>query len=163
MKKQITMSLIIILLYLLISSLTVMAQVRPDFSGTWKLNKDNSDFGKVGRPDSLTEGFAVLVITHNEPSFHWAIIANDEIKGGVSFTTDGKKTISHAGNIERTDEARWEGTTLLHSTKVRGENGKLLSHQERLMLSEDGKTLTILRHLSTEIFEVDVKLVYERQ
>jgi len=74
MKKQITLSLVIILLNPLISFPAVMAQARPDFTGTWKLNKYKSDFGKVTIPDSLTGGFVVVKITHKEPSFHRANI-----------------------------------------------------------------------------------------
>jgi hypothetical protein len=64
-----------------------VAADKPDFSGTWKLNFDKSDFGFLGAPTANT-----LKIVHHEPE----VKLDDEQTGGMSpyhvivrFTTDG--------------------------------------------------------------------------
>ena len=42
---------------------SMIAQSKPNFSGTWKLNLAKSDFGPLPAPDSRTD-----VIDHNDPT-----------------------------------------------------------------------------------------------
>src|SRR5262245_6610142 len=64
-------------------------QTKPDFSGTWKLNREKSKFAGGG-PDNL-----LIKIDHKEPSFveDWKMSTPDgERSFQAKYTTDGKET-----------------------------------------------------------------------
>jgi hypothetical protein len=59
-------------------------------------------------------------------------------------------------------EFLWEGDTLLMETKgAFGDNAYTM--KDKWSLSEDRKVLTILRHFSSGMGELDQKLVFEKQ
>ena len=72
---------------------SLLAQQKPDYSGTWKLNVAKSDFGPLPGPDSRTD-----VITHKEPSISNSVTAETaqgKQQYTVNYTTDGKEAVKH--------------------------------------------------------------------
>jgi hypothetical protein len=133
----------------------------PDLSGNWKLNGSKSDFGQFPAPSGLTQK-----ITHAEPKLKVeGKMSSDmgDVEFTANYTTDGKESTNQGfGGSEAKSTARWDGETLLMETKgAFGDNAYTM--KDKLSLSEGGKVLTILRHFSSGMGELDQKLVFEKQ
>src|SRR5690349_11710061 len=70
-----------------------LAQVKPNFSGTWNLDVAHSDFGPSPAPESMT-----LTIVHKDPSLKVSSTQKSgdmgEVKNERNITTDGKDNIN---------------------------------------------------------------------
>jgi hypothetical protein len=131
----------------------LVAQTKPNFTGTWKLNVQKSDFGPGPTPP---EGWAVKM-DHRELEI-WTIPADDPAKKHVIYT-DGRASQAESeefGHITIT--AAWDKSALVVTSKY-GE----IKQTDRWVLSADGKTWTSSRHLETPGGEGDLKHVYEKQ
>jgi hypothetical protein len=110
------------------------AQTKPDFSGTWKMNREKSKFAGGG-PDSL-----LIKIDHKEPAFveNWTVSTPDgERSFQAKYTTDGKETEQEVMGRTAKTSAKWEGDALVIEFKSEGGFFK-----RKLTLSADGKTIT---------------------
>ena len=137
-----------------------VAQTKPNFSGTWKLNVSKSDFGVLPGPESRTD-----IIDHNEP----AIKINTSQEGSqgkmaatVNYTTDGKEVTNTIGPREIKSTAAWEGSNLVVNSKLMF-NDSEVTIKNVWTLSDDGKTLTENAHLASAMGETDQKFVFEKQ
>jgi len=102
---------------------------KPDLSGQWKLDKENST-----RPDVVNE-----TIDHQEPR---VVITSTSANGNeftIRLTTDGKDNLNIIGGREMTAQTRWDGDKLV--TLVRDPQG--MQFTEVRSLSEDGRVQTI--------------------
>ena len=85
--------------------ITAVAQQKPDFSGTWKLNVAKSEFGALPGPKSRVD-----VITHKDPSLSVNVTqegADGRLQYAANYTTDGKtRTVSihYASAMGETDQ-----------------------------------------------------------
>jgi hypothetical protein len=143
----------------LLSSVAV-AQQKPDFSGTWKLNVAKSDFGALPGPDSRTD-----VITHKEPSLTDEVTsegAQGKQQYTVKYTTDGKEATNQIGGREVKSALKWEASTLLIDSKLLY-NETEVNAQFKWSLSADGKTLTINAHYTSSLGETDQKIIMEKE
>jgi hypothetical protein len=134
------------------------AQQKPNFSGSWAINQVKSNFGAVPTPDTFTRK-----IVHAEPS-----IAIDEEQAspiGVQqtsrkMTTDGKESTFNVSGADVKATAKWEGSTLVVVTNVEAIG---ITYNDRMSLSEDGKTLTSVVRLDTPQGAVDITVVFDKQ
>ncbi len=141
-------------------SCTIIAQAKPDFSGRWKMNASQSDFGAIAPPTSL-----VLQIAHNDPDLKVITTQAGEMgdfKIEFSYTTDGRECVNRVGEIERKSTVRWEGDRLIIESRM-DLGGNAVTVIETWNLSEDGKTLTSTRLLKGPEGETNVKTVLEKQ
>lgn len=140
--------------------MSCLAQQKPDFSGTWKLNVTKSDFGPLPGPESRTD-----VITHKEPSISNSVTAETaqgKQQYTVSYTTDGKEAVNTMGPRETKSTLKWDGSNLKVSSKFLYNNSPVTG-EATWSLSADGKTLTINGHFSSAMGEADQTLVFEKQ
>jgi hypothetical protein len=133
----------------------------PDLSGNWKLNGSKSDFGQFPAPSSLTQK-----VTHAEPKItvdSKMSTDNGDMQFTANYTTDGKETTNQGfGGAEMKSTANWDGETLVVETKgTFGDNA--FTMKDKWTLADGGKTLTVLRHMSSGMGELDQKLVFEKQ
>lgn len=133
----------------------------PDLSGTWKLNTSKSEFGQFPAPSSMT-----MKVTHADPKLAFEIkMASD--MGDMDFTTncttDGKECKNQGfGGSETTSVVQWDGDTLVVQTKGSfGDND--FTMKDKWTLSDGGKVLTIVRHWSSGMGEIDQKMIMEKQ
>lgn len=131
--------------------------VKPNFSGTWKLDIAKSDFGILPPDNSRT-----YVIDHSDPVLKIAVSA-DTAQGKqdftLSFTTDGKEVTNNAGGLELKSILTWESSTLVDNTKLKYQDQDV-AIKEIWLLSDDGKTLTQNAHYTSTMGEMDTKFVY---
>ena len=88
---------------------------------------------------------------------------------GSSLTTEHTYTIGGKEEIKKTDDGiihavsvKWEGTTLVF-LRTEQEGANTTSTREVWSLSENGKTLTATRHITSWRGTKDEETVYERQ
>lgn len=136
------------------------AQSKPNFSGTWKLNLDKSDFGVLPPSSGRTD-----VVDHQDPNIK--VNVSDAAAQGqqdytLILTTDGQEATNHPGGLDMKSTANWEGSNLVVNTKLQFQ-GNDVGIKTTWTLSDDGKTLTESAHLTSPMGETDQKLVFEKQ
>lgn len=147
----------------LFAATSLFGQSKPDFSGNWKLNKSKSDLGPMA--DRVPEDFTVK-IDHKEPELK---ISQPGMGGRVqesTVSTDGKPTESTGqgpmGEIKTKAVSKWDGPILVMDVN-REFGGNSMTQNDKWTLSEDGKTLTIVRKISGPMGELEMKQVLDKQ
>ncbi len=136
------------------------AQAKPDFSGTWKLNVEKSDFGPLPAPTSRMD-----VIQHADPSLKDSVTA-EAAQGkqnyAATYTTDGKEVTNKMGPREMKSIVTWDAATLVMNSKTNF-NDNEVTIKSVWSLSADGKTLTQNIHFISPMGEADQKQIFEKQ
>ena len=153
-----------ILLAGLLCALAGAAGVRPDFSGTWKLNNDKST--KDATPDRVyiceihQKGNIVTVSTKATP-----VPAIAPIDG--TFTANNKLVVDKSFPHYHYTQTNWEGATFIIQIvdkESRKDTAKVLGvSRESWVLSADGKTLTKFRRNAANGKTVDQKYMFDKQ
>jgi hypothetical protein len=124
------------------------AQVKPDFSGEWLLNRQAST---LPPPVSNVES-GVVRIEHREPSFGFHrsyVIAGAPRDGGYTIRTDGSEgTESGPQGATTTSTLRWDGPALVLDMRITGPGFEatnvvryeLLDGGKRLRATEQGRS-----------------------
>jgi hypothetical protein len=152
-----------LLLVGLAAALTLAAQ-KVDFSGTWEIVKDKSDFGRMPPPDKMTR-----TIAHQNPELKMTTVVVGqfgEFKSEYVYRTDGKETKNKSRMGESTSTAKLEGRKLIVASKLEGNfqgNAFTATSDEVWELSEDGKTLTATMTSKSERGEFTQKAVFAKQ
>jgi len=133
---------------------------KPNFSGTWKVNIEKSTFDPSPTPKSLT-----YKIEHAEPSLKLTSTRVDDAAEDsvvLKLTTDGQENTNVVRGNEVKSKITWEGGVLVivSVSTIEGANYEL---KDQWNLSEDGKTITWLRHYSSTQGEADAKYILEKQ
>jgi len=140
--------------------ITALAQQKPDFSGTWKLNVAKSEFGALPGPESRVD-----VITHKDPSLSVNVtqqVAEGNQQYTANYTTDGKEAVNKIGPREVKSTMKWSGNNLAMTSKL-VYNDVEVTGQLTWSLSDDGKTRTVIIHYASAMGETDQKLIFEKQ
>lgn len=136
------------------------ALAAPNFTGSWKLNNTKSEFGQMPPPNSMTQ-----TVTHEEPKIKVAVKQSSDMGDfdyEREYTTDGQESTAEVRGNQVKSTVKWDGAILVVTTKGKfGDND--FTMVDRWSLSEDGKTLTVNRHFSSEMGEMDNKLVLDKQ
>ena len=133
---------------------------KPDFSGSWTLNADKSDFGMMPKPEKATRK-----IEHKDPELKYTSVQttpNGERTNEVTYKLDGTESINKLGNTEVKSVAKWDGKNVVVDSK-RDFQGTEITSKETWVLSEDGKTLNIDINVGTPQGDFTIKQVYEKQ
>lgn len=133
----------------------------PNLSGTWKLNVSKSDFGQIPPPDSRTE-----VITDSEPAIKivatWAGGPMGDGNNTMDLDTSGKETTTQIMGNDAKSTAKWDGQSLIVNTSLSMQEADV-TVKSSYSLSADGKTLTVLAHVTGPMGAMDMKSVYDKQ
>src|ERR1700735_2317094 len=112
---------------------------KPDFSGNWKMDPAQSDFGGSPPPDSFTrkieQAEPQLILTDEQTA------ATGHEKTVRKYTTDAKETAYQWLGGEVKSTAHWEGNTIVIVGKVDASGTEIIVNST-LSLSADSKTLT---------------------
>jgi hypothetical protein len=140
---------------------TGAAGARANYSGTWKLNVDKSDFGPLPPSASRTD-----IIVHSDPGLK-DTVSDDGAQGKqdyvLTLTTDGKEATNNLSGLEAKSIANWTGANLVVETKLNIQ-GTDIALKAVWILSPDGKTLTQNAHIvAGPLGELDQKMVFEKQ
>jgi hypothetical protein len=136
------------------------AQKAPNFSGTWVLALDKSDFG------GMQGGARTDVIDHQEPK----LVIKRSISGGpqgdvqatLTYAIDGKPYKNTLAGNEITSTLKWDGPVLVMESTVSTAQGEAAVN-DRFALSEDGKTLTVTRAIAMGGQTLSQRLVFSKE
>ncbi len=135
------------------------AQVKPNFSGTWKLNTLESDFSGLPAPSARID-----MIEHSEPSLK-VTIEQQSIQGDQAdvlyYTTDGRESDNRIGPMDVKSNVGWRGNSLAVMS-VTNLDAVQMNSSSIWSLSEDGRNLTQTIHLQIGTREIDQRLLFER-
>jgi hypothetical protein len=91
----------------------------------------------------------------------------DGKKTHVEVTTDGEERVTDSGpDSEVWTRAYWAGPVLVFESRDKARpahESRGIKWTSRWNLSDDGKTLAILKHFTTPQGEFDQKLIFEKQ
>lgn len=141
-------------------SFSALAQQHPDFTGTWRLSVDESDFAGQKAPQSRTDTVIQkddrMDVTVRETD------GNRERTGHFVYKLDGSvtKNVIEGSPVECT--AKWDVSDLvIHSMThtPQGEN----TLEDRWALSLDTRRLVIRRHFAGHGIQDDQSLVEYRE
>ena len=137
-------------------AIATAAPVKPNFSGTWRLDKAKSNYGPVSPPNRMERK-----IVHEDPMLKMIIVqANDEGERTLEqvYRTDGSESVNKVGNREVTSTAKWDGPVLVISSE-RGD----FAQSERWTLSEDGQVLTLVNRIKSPKGNFEVTVVMDKE
>jgi hypothetical protein len=135
------------------------AQTKPNFSGHWKLNNLESDFGALPAPASRSD-----IVEHNEPSLK---VSTDQTgsQGAQSdvfyYVTDGEDSMNKLGMLDVRAKVSWQGNNLVIASIVYLEDGQMNS-DSIWTLSDNRRTMTQRTRLMISNREIEQKLVFDR-
>ena len=153
-------SLMILLAVASLSAALAMGADKPDFSGSWKMNAEKSDFGPMPAPDKLEQ-----TITHADPSLTVNSVTagpQGDSKSELKYTLDGKDSINTVRGAEFKSVAAWDGDRIVIKSK-REVQGMEISLVETWSLSKDGKVLSVVRQASTPQGDFTLTTVMDKQ
>ena len=137
-----------------------MAQAKPNFTGTWKLNTDKSDFGPIPGPTSQTDKIdqqdASMKINRTQAG------QRGEATYDLTYTLDGEERSNLIRGNAVKSKAKWNGDALDIETKLTAQDNEL-TITDKWTLTDDGKSITIARHIVSTQGELDQKLVMVKQ
>jgi hypothetical protein len=137
---------------------------KPDFSGTWNLDKEKSEMGSgPGRGQRMAA--PSMTIDHKDPELiikRKLEFQGEERTQELKYTTDGKPN-TNQGFRGRTINSKtyWEGSKLVTEATRETPQGTVET-KEIYSLSDDGKTLTI-ETSRKDVGGAGRKLVYVKQ
>jgi hypothetical protein len=133
----------------------------PNLTGEWKLNLAKSQYGPIPAPLEVTRQIKVEGISLSMSTYQKS--AQRENTSELKYTTDGKVSVNKVTNGDSKGTAHWDGDTLIIESSQQNGPAEIKS-REAWTVSPDGKTLTILTHLTIpQQGEIDVKQVFEKQ
>jgi hypothetical protein len=137
------------------------APKHPDFSGRWRMIKDQSQFTGFTAPDVV-----VRAVDHHDPTINVHTVQTTGTKtttADVSYFTDGTEATNVMSGRNATSRAFWDGTALMIRTNTTDSKGEDVEILDRWELSSDGKILTNTSHITSTKGEADLKLVCEKE
>jgi hypothetical protein len=126
-----------------------------DFHGSWKLNRQQSDFRALLHAPADT-----LEIDEKGPELRCRIDgAREEL-----YLTNRKETTNKVGPVTAKSILKWEGAALLFDTLVDGPAEQdRYTVMDRWQLTRAGRRLLIHREIVRRRGEVEADLAYDRQ
>jgi len=148
---------------LLVATLLVagapLAAGHPNFSGEWKVNTTQSNWGQMPAPTRFNQK-----ITHNDPDLKVVTEqsgAFSHFTSDFSFTTNGKECPNQMNDFKMKSTVKWDGDTLVFDSQMDFQ-GTAITGTERWTMSADGKTITRQQHFSGPMGEGDATVVLDK-
>ena len=135
------------------------ALAKPDFSGSWKIVMDKSDFGPLPPPEKLEQ-----VVDHKESDVKVALTQvgqQGEVKVEFNYSTE-HETENKFRNALMKSNAKWDGDKLVVVSKMELQGNEIVL-QDTWSLADEGKTLVLDRKFASPQGEIEMKHVFTRQ
>jgi hypothetical protein len=148
------------LLAALLSATLLLAADKPNFSGTWKMNAEKTDYGKIPKPQNFERK-----IEQKDPELNVTATftgPNGPITTSFKHFTDGRESVNTIRGSEIHTKAAWEGNTLVLNSVRKVQNADVVTH-EKWSLSEDGKELTVSSKTTSPNGDLIITMVMDKQ
>jgi hypothetical protein len=147
---------------LVVSAAAAGAQTRPDFSGEWVLNRQES----VLPPLVSDVESGVVHIEHREPSFKFQrryLIAGTPREASFTVQTDGAEvTDTSPQGLRTTLTLRWDGSALVLAMRIKAPAYEA-TNDVRYELLNDGRRLRATEQGRSPQVNHDAVWVYDRR
>jgi len=134
---------------------------KPNFSGDWTADFTKSDTGPMPAPASMTRK-----VEHNDPAVTVTEVQTGGPQGDITlnskYSTDGKETINQMMGADSKSTAKWDGKALVIATNVDFQ-GTAVTFTDKWTLSDDGKVMTVARHIAAPQGEFDATYVMNKK
>jgi hypothetical protein len=134
------------------------AAAKPNFSGEWKMNVEESNFGPLPPPTVFNRSIAhvepALTIVEEQQS------AMGDQKTTRKYVTNGSEISFDVQGMVVSSSATWKDSAIICESRV---DAAGLSFTDRMTLSPDGKTLTSAVHITSAQGDADITVVFEKQ
>ena len=168
--------LFVLAAFVFIAAIAANAQNKANFAGSWSLDKSKSQ----GLDQRMADADVTWTITQDDSK----ISIESKVTGGQApaggggggrgmggprtYTLDGKETTTEAQGGTSTTKATWggDGKSLeLMSVRAGNFNGNdfKATTTDKMSLSGDGKTLTVVRHSESPRGTTDSTMVFNKQ
>ena len=159
-----------ITLVLMVAAAAPVATQGTDFSGTWQLDRDASEFpqfgggGGRGRSPGRMMGGATLVITQTADLL---TIEQQSERGSrtLRYHLDGRESTNEVPRGELTTRSAWDGAALVTQGSQQlstPRSDMSVDLVERRSLSADGHTMTVESTRATPRGDIAMRLVYTK-
>jgi hypothetical protein len=141
--------------------LATSAWAKSNFSGTWKMDPVQSQFGQLPKPASM-----LRVIKHTDPVMEVDTTqsgAQGEVKSQMRYNTNGKESSNTLRGAEIKSICQWEGEALVIRYMRQIGPDTSVSVTEQWSLSADGKTTTIDTQMAGGGMNTQFKVVLLKQ
>lgn len=145
----------------LASTMTTIAQQRPDFSGEWQLNRQASMLSPAVASVAQT---GTLRIEHKEPNFrcHMTIVFDGKpVDTRYEMLADGRETVATTQGRRTVSSLRWDRDALVATSRVEILSGEI-TVAFRYELHDGGHRLRVSEHLRGAGRDQDNVWVFER-
>ena len=146
-----------------------LAQAKPDFSGSWKLNVEKSDpmgggGGGGGGGGMMRDAITTITQTATELTL---VTKFGENSRTATYKLDGTESVNPGmRGGETKSKVKFDGATLVleHTRNMSGPNGDMqVTSKEVRSLSADGKSMTVVTTSQGPNGEMTRKMVYDKQ
>jgi hypothetical protein len=142
----------------LLTSNFALGQTKPDFSGTWKDAASTSTYSCI---ETIQQRGTALKVVVDTKSTGGPLLGS--LTAEHTYTIGGKEVVKKTDDgIVHTVSVRWEGTSLVF-LRTEQEGANTTSTREVWSLSENGKTLTVTRHITSWRGTSNEKTIFEKQ
>ena len=150
---------------LMLAAVSALAADKPSFTGTWEMNKGQSDFGQMSSqmvPDKLTQkitqrGDAELRAEST------TVGARGTASTDMKYRLDGSESTNKNQMGEVKSVAKWDGNHIAITSK-REVQGMSIGLSEKWEVSADGKVMTVNRTMTgTPMGDIVTKMVFDKQ
>ncbi len=134
---------------------------KPNFSGRWRMMKEQSSFGTFRMPDIV-----VRTVDDHPPALnvHTVQTAGEKTTtADITYFTDGSITRNVINGRDAESKTYWDGPVLVVRTSMKNSKGESELIVDRWELSEDKQTLTMTSHVDTDKGEADMRMVCARE
>ncbi len=147
-------------------TMTVAALAEPNYTGTWRMNPQESALGFLKESGTLFGPYEVIqTIDHAGSVLKIELVqqgGSGEIRADLTYLTDGSECRNELEGYILTSKLAWDGDVLVVRSSL-AMDPFYPELVDRWTLSEDGRKLTITRRLLAMSGEDQQELVFERQ
>ncbi len=137
------------------------AEEHPNFSGTWVMNPEKSNWGEVGAPDIMR-----YAIRHTGANLV-LVSTQDSVTKRLEMTTDGLERMTEEdADSEIWARVYWDGKTLVWEGRRKAKPAHQvdpINWTSHWSLSDDGKVLTIQREIKVVQGTLDQTIVMDKK
>ncbi len=151
--------------WLALSAATLLAADKPNFSGTWEMNKGASDFGQM-MPAMIPDKVTQKITQKGEAEMRvesTSVGARGTASTDMKYKLDGSESTNKTQMGEVKSVAKWDGSQISVTSK-REVQGMSIGLAEKWEVSADGKTMTVRRTMTgTPMGDIVTKTVFDKQ
>ena len=149
----------------MLAAVSALAADKPSFTGTWEMNKGQSDFGQMS-PQMIPDKLSQKITQKGDAELRaesTIVGARGTASTDMKYKLDGSESTNKNQMGEVISVAKWEGNHIAITSK-REVQGMSIGLSEKWEVSADGKVMTVNRTMTgTPMGDIVTKMVFDKQ